>query len=158
MHHDYPDVPPPQFPVFFNAARIPAEPGVYFLWRTPSVIAYVGQSVCIRNRVRGHPQKELEDLVSWLVFPRSELNFAEAYYIGVCRPARNFGAGYRQPPLSPTELDEHVRWLKANDLWEHECEWADDAAAEAQARNHDDNPRPHDDADDTCSTADTDPR
>ena len=54
------------------------------------IIAYVGRSSCLQRRVnRSHERIEKTDSISWLEYPHSDIGFAEAFYIGVCRPYRN---------------------------------------------------------------------
>ena len=59
-------------------------------------MAYVGQARNLRNRyfARRHHAIMDGDTVSWLLFPEAELNWAEAFYIGVLRPARNFNNAF----------------------------------------------------------------
>lgn len=86
----YPDVPLPTYPVTKTGEKLPLEAGIYFIW-DGEVCEYVGQSIKIANRVRlGHPKILTTDKISYLKFDISELNFAEAYYIGIMRPRRNF--------------------------------------------------------------------
>lgn len=86
----YPDAPPPTVEASKYGDGLPQEPGIYFVWRD-DICEYVGQSVQIVNRARlGHEKIRPGDRISWLPFDRSELNFAEAYYIGIMRPRRNF--------------------------------------------------------------------
>lgn len=87
----YPSPPSPadfvtKIPVAPNA------PGIYFFW-SRGVVEYVGQSVMLSNRCTiCHHRHQVGDMVSWICFPRQELNFAECYYIGTLRPRRNFGS------------------------------------------------------------------
>ncbi len=87
---EYPAVPPPMLNVGRIRQGIPEASGVYFVWEGDRV-AYVGQSVNLSLRVTGsHGNIFRGDKVSWLEFPLGQLNFAECFYIGTCRPIRNF--------------------------------------------------------------------
>lgn len=55
------------------------------------VCVYVGQSECLNNRLISHPQMHSGAWISWLEFDRRDVLYAEAFYIGVLRPERNFG-------------------------------------------------------------------
>jgi hypothetical protein len=80
----YPTIPAPQ--PFVGQGGIPTISGVYFIWKD-AVVVYVGQSINLRRRL---PQSRMYgEQISWIEFPRSELLWAEAFYIGICRPARN---------------------------------------------------------------------
>jgi len=88
---NYPAVPILSVPITENGDGLPAASGVYFVWSGSSV-AYVGQSVKICNRAKsGHERIFPDERISWLEFPCALLNYAEAYYIGICLPPRNFG-------------------------------------------------------------------
>lgn len=87
---EYPEVPFAMGKVS-KSATLPNEAGVYFAWNANRVV-YVGQSINLGQRVRcGHHCLDEGQDVSWLLFHVDELNFAESFYIGVCRPSRNFG-------------------------------------------------------------------
>jgi hypothetical protein len=94
--HDgpYQNVPPPMCsaPSDSKETDVPAKSGVYFVW-CGSLVEYVGQSVCLSNRanIANHQNIHDGDELSWLEYPRGQLDFAESYYIGVCCPRRNFG-------------------------------------------------------------------
>jgi len=81
MHRDEDDNP------------IPDASGVYFVWtHMDGVVAYVGQSINLKSRATlSHERIKAGDALSWLTRPAYELDFVEAFYIGVCRPIRNFG-------------------------------------------------------------------
>ena len=104
----YPPIPPPQVQLTEDGAGIPNDSGVYFVYDpSGSRIEYVGQSVNLNSRVRpSHTQIEEGEWIGWVVFDEDMLNFAEAYYIGVCRPPRNFGMrgtnGRKQNPTTRT--------------------------------------------------------
>jgi len=68
---------------------LPQEPGIYFIWDSFHVV-YVGQSVCLANRVRiGHPNIKNGDKASFLLWPEDDLSLTECYYIWRCKPERN---------------------------------------------------------------------
>lgn len=90
VHDQYPAVPPAMGTVD-KLCKLPERPGVYFAWNSERVV-YVGQSKCLYSRVTtAHECLEERQRVSWIIFDIDELNYAEAYYIGICRPSRNFG-------------------------------------------------------------------
>jgi hypothetical protein len=62
-------------------------PVVYFAWNNGRV-AYVGQSIAPASRFCFH--RPIAVAVSWLGFPEEELNFAECFYIWLCRPPLNW--------------------------------------------------------------------
>jgi hypothetical protein len=87
---DYPPPPPPCVKFTKTGEGLPMESGIYFGWNGSCV--YVGQSIKLKQRASaGHGSLRDGDLLSWLLFPQSELNFAESFYIGALRPVRNFG-------------------------------------------------------------------
>ena len=88
---EYRDVPDPICPATDDGESLPDGPGVYFVWRMDRVV-YVGQSVhlCKRANLK-HERIQHGDLLSWLEVPMWELDFAESFYIGICRPRMNFG-------------------------------------------------------------------
>lgn len=88
---EYPAVPRATIPAHEEGDGLPESSGVYFVWCDDEVV-YVGQAVNLRNRVRlRHEQICSGDRVSWLEFPCAVLNYAEAFYIGIMCPSRNFG-------------------------------------------------------------------
>lgn len=91
VRDDYPEVPTRRWSIPEALVRKSFKhSGIYFLWKD-EVVEYVGQSVNVSNRLRGHTKTTRDDRVSMLPFPKEELNFAEAYYIGSLRPCRNVG-------------------------------------------------------------------
>lgn len=86
----YPEVPTDKFSID-DPSMVPDVSGIYFVW-LHDICEYVGQSKNIRNRVcsKGHQKITLVDKLSYLPFDKSDLNFAESYYIGIMRPRRNF--------------------------------------------------------------------
>ncbi len=90
---NYPDVP--QFCLSVDDKpniAIPAAPGIYFLWVGWTVV-YVGQSINLRQRlVSSHHGFSDGCRASFIEFPSDALNFAEAFYIGILHPVRNFGS------------------------------------------------------------------
>lgn len=84
----------------------PNTPGVYFAWADGAVV-YVGSSGGIRSRIResGHHGIRQGDTISWLEFDSHMVLYAEAYYIGVLLPERNFGTmGMREHPTETIEV------------------------------------------------------
>jgi hypothetical protein len=68
---------------------IPELSGCYFAWED-STVRYVGQAVNLRKRLRpSHHAVESNHWLSWVSLPLEELDFAEAFYIGVLRPTKN---------------------------------------------------------------------
>lgn len=92
MKHDkYPPVPDPVLAVDKNGDGIPNASNIYFIWKN-GLIVYVGQSINLGTRVKiGHHAIQEGDTVSWVEIQRDRLNFAEAFYIGMLCPMRNFG-------------------------------------------------------------------
>ena len=89
----YKDVPSP-----ITYKDPPMKSGVYFIWIGDFVV-YVGQSQNLFNRILSHKKyghmKSGNCCVSWLRYDVTELDFAEAFYIAICRPSLNFGANSR---------------------------------------------------------------
>jgi hypothetical protein len=75
---------------------LPSVPGIYFLWLNGQV-EYVGQSVCIANRVRlgTHHVLHKEHTISYVLIDREKLMWAESYFIGILRPTKNRGTPSR---------------------------------------------------------------
>lgn len=71
---------------------LPELSGIYFLWKN-GVVEYVGQSTNIRKRVTlgSHHRLTSEHTISFVLFPKEDLLWAECWYIGVCRPRLNVG-------------------------------------------------------------------
>lgn len=95
VRHDgqpYPAVPPASLTPHKEGAGLPAEPGVYFLWRG-DIIEYVGKSrrLCGRVKIPGHHVLQTYHRISYVLLEERELTWAECYYIGTLRPAVNFG-------------------------------------------------------------------
>jgi hypothetical protein len=90
----WPAVPAPTASPVANKSdsELPASSGVYFVWRE-GVVVYVGQSICLANRtVLSHERIEKDDIIGWVEVERESLNFAESYYIALCKPRLNFNA------------------------------------------------------------------
>ena len=102
----YPAPPAGTIAASLDGHGLPTASGVYFLWRGGSIV-YVGQAVVLSNRVRlrNHQKLTCGDLISYLLFPEAELNFAEYFYIGLFRPARNFGSTRDAPLSSPPQVN-----------------------------------------------------
>lgn len=91
----YPPIPPAMcLPGQYE--RVPQSSGVYFVWENGRVV-YVGKSSCLAKRATyGHEKITSRDSVSWLLFPADVLEYAEAFYIGVAMPERNFNKHLRE--------------------------------------------------------------
>lgn len=85
-------VPPPMLPPHADGLGLPAESGIYFLWRD-EVVDYVGRSINLGLRLRlgSHHVLSAQHRISYLLLPRHDLTWAECYYIGIMRPKQNFG-------------------------------------------------------------------
>ena len=84
-------VPPPLLradEIMTNGTAIPNKSGIYFIWEGP-LVAYVGQSNNLAQRLLKHPHLKPDDKISYLCIDNSELFHHEAFYIGICRPWRN---------------------------------------------------------------------
>ena len=81
----YKKIPPPRK----NAP--PSEPGIYFIWDKEEIV-YVGQSINLFQRLTNHPRKKPWFKVSCVAYEKAMLNFAECYYIGICKPRLNFSS------------------------------------------------------------------
>lgn len=109
---DYPEVPDARIEVK-KKRELPESPGVYFVWDVNGHVVYVGQAVNLNRRVSLSHENIVEgDAVSWLEFDEGSLNFAESYYIGVCRPVRNFGGTRKIMEAGETQkkLERKVTW------------------------------------------------
>jgi len=70
---------------------IPYRSGIYFAFDKNKIV-YVGKSVNLQGRIKpGHKKLKKSDDIAWLEYPIRLLNFAESFYIGICKPRRNFG-------------------------------------------------------------------
>lgn len=98
-HHRYRAVPAPVVEVSL-VPELPAVSGIYFAWCDGRVV-YVGQSRNLGRRCvlgKKHPCLQAGDKLSWVEEPALRLRLAEAFYIGILQPARNF-AGAEVNPL-----------------------------------------------------------
>lgn len=87
----YPQVPIATARVGARGTKIPSEPGVYFVWDRDRVV-YVGKSINLKQRINGSHENIADgEEVSWLHFDIDQVLIAEAFYIGICKPVRNFG-------------------------------------------------------------------
>jgi len=87
-------VPPPKLEAFHlrgNFTTVPKKSGIYFIWEG-AVVAYVGQSINLAQRLKKHSHLHPDDKISYLCIDRSKLFYHEAFYIGICRPFRNGGS------------------------------------------------------------------
>lgn len=104
----YPSVSRSTVPATRNGDFLPAHSGIYFLWEGGKVV-YVGRStyLCDRVTLQAHHVLKPHHRISYIVMDRSELSWAEAFYIGVLRPVENFGkhATHRKRALLPAPKD-----------------------------------------------------
>lgn len=107
----YPPVPTEKYPITKHGESLPGSPGVYFIWGCSSQkVEYVGKSRKLSDRVNTkHFAAEAKDTVSWLSFPVADLVFAEAYYIGVLKPPRNFSGFIKSRDRSHVSVRPEVR-------------------------------------------------
>lgn len=102
----YQSIPKPMLEVDRNITGIPNTSGIYFVW-SGKVIVYVGQSINLKNRLNpsSHEHINYGDYISYLEIDRSDLQFAEAFFIGLLRPVRNFGQkAHHRRYKKPTRL------------------------------------------------------
>lgn len=89
--HGFEPVPEPSIIYGEENQKLPMQSGVYFAWRDGGV-EYVGQSINLNTRCKPPHHKLLTgDLLSYVLVCEEQLNFAEAFYIGILKPVRNFG-------------------------------------------------------------------
>lgn len=107
----YPHPPLPMIQAT-KEGNLPAASGIYFVWQQ-SRCKYVGQSICLRLRARLTTKTARNDKrilagewLSWLLFPVTELFYAENYYIGLLRPARNGEGHQRKSAVYEAETDD----------------------------------------------------
>jgi hypothetical protein len=88
----YPDAPRGRIVPTRHGVGVPECPGIYFLW-SGDECEYVGRSVRLGSRLRlgSHHVLTEDHRISFLPFEHDELAWVEYYYIGVMRPAKNFG-------------------------------------------------------------------
>lgn len=91
QEHNYAEPPPGVVAPTVDGDGLPRSPGIYFVWNANRIV-YVGQSIRISNRATlSHDNIFAQDMLSWVECDEDELDFVEAFYIGVVRPWRNFG-------------------------------------------------------------------
>jgi len=71
--------------------HFPSESGVYICVDDDGRCKYVGQATNLKNRLNTHDKINNGDYIAWILVPQSELDFIEAYFIGLLRPYGNFG-------------------------------------------------------------------
>jgi hypothetical protein len=88
----YPSPPPGLFSPNKDGLGFPAHSGIYFIW-SGNIVEYVGQSVNLASRLRlgNHHVIKPEHKISFLLFPKRDLTWAENYYIGALRCPLNYG-------------------------------------------------------------------
>lgn len=84
----YPPVPKHGSPKKVISKHFAGKSGIYIARRN-DVVAYVGKSVDVGNRMSGHEKVFNEDLVSVIEMDASEISVAECWYIATLRPYRN---------------------------------------------------------------------
>ena len=93
--------PEPMLAATDNGNGIPEVPGIYFVWNAGQIV-YVGRSASLHRRCRigaKHHAVFDGDWISWLEEPLFRLKFAEAFFVGMLHPERNFaGAALTKPP------------------------------------------------------------
>lgn len=91
-HCDYKPVPKTGTPLRqLQDIDIPYGSGIYFVFSNNKVV-YVGKTKSLVSRIKGgHKNLKKSDGIAWIKYPVRLLNFAESFYIGTCRPERNFG-------------------------------------------------------------------
>lgn len=77
-----------------ESKRIPPIPAVYFVYTEPSIVLYVGQTVNLRQRWKGHnflravlDKHKIE--LAWIPCDLMVLSIVESYYIRKLRPPLN---------------------------------------------------------------------
>jgi hypothetical protein len=102
-------VPPPLLDadqIIKNGTAVPNKSGIYFIWQGP-LVAYVGQSNNLARRLLNHERLRRNDKISYRCIDSSELFYHEAFYIGICRPSRNWSPNpkvYQKPMPLPIRL------------------------------------------------------
>lgn len=92
--HGFDPVPKPSIVFDGEGTGLPSQSGVYFAWQN-DVVQYVGQSINLNSRCKHHHHKlQQGDVLSYVLVAEEQLNFAEAFYIGILKPTRNFGKRY----------------------------------------------------------------
>lgn len=92
----WPAVPIPSKLVSTVVGEKVDDPCVYFGWQGKKVV-YVGKTTCLWERLRKHHVVRKNMFVSWIWFDEKEIHFAELYYIGALRPAKNFKGKFNVP-------------------------------------------------------------
>ena len=62
--------------------------GIYLLWNSGALV-YVGQAVCVFARAAMHCKDKDFDRSTFMLFPKSDLDFVESYFIWFLRPSLN---------------------------------------------------------------------
>jgi len=85
--HEMPK-PPGSFCKAKETLEMNCRSGIYFGWRE-SQCFYVGKSKNIASRLKSHHVINLDDDVSWLEFPESDIHLNELFYIWLLAPECN---------------------------------------------------------------------
>lgn len=83
----FPPPPPPEFAAC-DAAKAPRCPGVYFIYDGDQIV-YVGESICVGNRLANHPHATSRRLASVIRCDTLQRKRLEAFYIGLLNPRLN---------------------------------------------------------------------
>jgi len=71
--------------------HFPKKSGVYICVDDDGRCKYVGKAGNLAKRLNAHNKIDTGDYVAWMVIPADEIDFVEAYFIGLLRPYGNFG-------------------------------------------------------------------
>ena len=83
----FPPPPPPEFPSS-DAAKAPRCPGVYFIYEGDEIV-YVGESICVGDRLANHPHATHFRLASVITCEKIQRKRLESFYIGLINPRLN---------------------------------------------------------------------
>ena len=93
----FPPPPPPEFSAS-DLRKAPEAAGVYFIYDADEIV-YVGESLCIRNRLANHDHALKNRHVSVIQCDKSQRRRLEAFYIGVLNPVLNRESTARCPTV-----------------------------------------------------------
>jgi hypothetical protein len=99
----YANVPPPAVRASKHGEGLPERPGIYFVW-SGRVCVYVGcsRNLRIRCMLGDHPAIRPNEMLSWVTEPPERLRMAEAFYVGMLRPQRNFAGSQPKFVIVPS--------------------------------------------------------
>lgn len=89
----YPNIPNMLLTPLDNGFNLPASSGIYFIWDGDKIV-YIGKSINLAKRLKiGHHHiLEKNHKISFLLFDKEFLTWAECFYIGIAKPYKNFGS------------------------------------------------------------------